>query len=341
MHILVTGGAGYIGSHVVKQLLESTEHDITLLDSFVGGHRSTVDVLRQIKQQSGHQGQLTAIEADLGDFEQIDTLLKEGEYDAVIHFAAHLVVPESVSNPLKYYINNTVNTTHLIGACCRYSVNRFIFSSTAAVYGEPEEVPIKESTPTNPINPYGMSKLMSERVLQDCSAAYNAFSYVILRYFNVAGADMLNRIGECHEPETHLVPLIAQTALGKREKIMMFGEDYATADGSCIRDYVHVEDLADAHIKALEYLEADNESDVFNCGYGHGFSVKEVLEAAKAVSGNDFSVEVAPRRPGDPAVLVSDNSKIISKMQWQPKYDDLTLILQTALAWETKRERTE
>lgn len=231
-------------------------------------------------------------------------------------------------------MNNTVNTTHLIECCESYGVNKIIFSSTAAVYGEPKEIPIKETTPTSPINPYGMSKLMSEQVLQDTAKANSAFKYVILRYFNVAGASDDNTIGECHIPETHLIPLIIHAAIGKRDKIMMFGDDYPTPDGSCIRDYVHVEDLASAHIKALEYLASGNDSDIFNCGYGHGYSVKEVIDTVKKVSGVDFKVEVVPRREGDPAKLVADNTKIKRKMGWTPQFDDLTYICMSALKWE-------
>jgi UDP-glucose 4-epimerase len=278
------------------------------------------------------------IEADLSDWSHIAKVMSDGKYNAVIHFAANIVVPESVSDPLKYYMNNTVNTTHLIQQCVQNGVNRFIFSSTAAVYGEPapEMIPIKETTPLAPINPYGSSKLMSETVLRDASAAHPDFKHVILRYFNVAGADLKNRIGECHKPETHLVPLITHTALGKRDSIYIYGDDYDTPDGTCIRDYIHVEDLASAHLCALDYLE-DNPSDVFNCGYGHGYSVRQVVETMQEVSKNDFKVEIKERRSGDPATLVADNAKILNKLGWQPKYDDLEFICKTALEWENKR----
>lgn len=333
MHILVTGGAGYIGSHVVKQLLESTEHDVTVIDNLSTGHQKTLDTLEDIALKS-QKGNLRFYHADLADFTGIEKIFLSERFDAVIHFAASIVVPESVEKPLKYYMNNTVNTTNLIRLCNQYKVNNFIFSSTAAVYGEPTEIPVRETTPTNPINPYGMSKLMSERVLQDTASANSDFRFVIFRYFNVAGADILNRIGECHEPETHLIPLIVKAALGKREKITLYGDDYDTSDGTCIRDYIHVEDLAAAHIRALTYLEEGHPSDIFNCGYGHGFSVREVVDAVKKVSGVEFTVETAPRRAGDPALLISDNGKIKNILRWEPQYDNLQLICKTALKWE-------
>jgi len=333
MKILVTGGMGYIGSHVVKQLLEETEHTVTVVDNLCGGPCRPIDTLQAMASEPEA---LEFFEMDLADFKAVEELVASKGFDAVIHFAAHLQVGESVEKPLKYYMNNTVNTTNLIDVCQRYGVGSFIFSSTAAVYGEPEVVPIVEEMPTEPINPYGMSKLMSERVLRDTARADENFRYVILRYFNVAGCDPEARIGECHEPETHLVPLIVRTALGKREKILMFGDDYETPDGSCIRDYVHVEDLAAAHIRALEYLEEGGGSDLFNCGYGHGYSVKEVIDTVKKVSGVDFAVEVVARRPGDPAELVADNSRIRNVMGWEPRYDDLELIVKHALKWEEK-----
>jgi len=333
MRILVTGGAGYIGSHVVKQLLETTKHDVHIVDNLSGGHLETVETLQEIAAASGN-GSLSFTELDLADFAAVAALLAGTEFDAVIHFAASLVVSESVTAPLKYYMNNTVNTIHLVSQCVQQGVGHFIFSSTAAVYGEPETLPIREENEKTPINPYGMSKRMVEQVLQDTAHAHPDFRYVILRYFNVAGADPKNRIGEMHEPETHLIPLVAKTALGKREKIMIFGDDYQTPDGTCIRDYVHVEDLASAHLKALEYTVDGGSNDAFNCGYGHGFSVREVIETVRHVSGNAFPVETAVRRDGDPAVLVSDNTKIRKVMGWEPQYDDLERICRSALEWE-------
>lgn len=333
MNILVTGGAGYIGSHVVKQLLEETPHDITIIDNLSTGKQSTLDMLEQIALDS-QAGALRFYHADLSDFMEIEKIFLTNHFDAILHFAASIVVPESVQNPLKYYMNNTVNTTNLIRLCHQYDVQRFIFSSTAAVYGDPTEIPVRETTPTNPINPYGMSKLMSERILQDSAAANPNFHYVILRYFNVAGADVKNRIGQSFPDATHLIKVAAQTTLGKRDSIGIYGEDYDTNDGTCIRDYIHVDDLASAHLKALEYLNNGHESNIFNCGYGHGFSVKEVINTIKSVSGSDFNVQTSPRRLGDPAQLISDNSKIKNILQWTPHYDDLALICKTALEWE-------
>ncbi len=325
MNILVTGGAGYIGSHVVKQLGEQTTHRITVLDNLVTGFKDSV-----------LYGDF--IDADLSDFDRIAQIIKEGDYDAVIHFAASLVVPESVTNPLKYYLNNTANTANLIKQCVENNVNNFIFSSTAATYGEPspDEVPVTEESPTAPINPYGSSKLMSETVLKDTAFAYDDFNYIALRYFNVAGASIDGKIGQSTKDATLLIKVAAEAALGKREKMYIFGDDYPTPDGTCIRDYIHVEDLAAAHIKALDYLQEKQKSGVFNCGYGHGFSVKEVLETMKKVSGVDFPVEIKERRAGDPAILISDNRKIREEMGWTPQYDNLELICKTGLEWEKK-----
>lgn len=332
MNILITGGAGYIGSHVVKQLLENSNHQITIVDNLSTGSIKTVKTLQEIAKGNN----LDFIQADLSNFSLIEGIIKAKKFDAVIHFAASIVVPESVSNPIKYYMNNTVNTTNLIKLCIENNVNKFIFSSTAAVYGEPEEIPVKESTQTNPINPYGMSKLMSETVLTDCGKAYKDFKYIILRYFNVAGADLKIRIGQRFPNATHLIKVAAETAVGKRDKMYIFGNDYPTKDGTCIRDYIHVDDLADAHIKSLDYLFDKNSSDIFNCGYGEGYSVLEVINTMKEVSGVDFKVEITGRRAGDPAVLIADNTKIKEKMKWTPKYNDLKLICKTALEWEKK-----
>ena len=339
MNILITGGAGYIGSHVAKQLLETTQHDITILDNLSTGYIQTIQTLKTIRD-------FEFIELDLKEFDAVNILLKTKSFDVIIHFAASSVVAESVENPLKYYMNNTVNTTNLIKCASEHGIKKFIFSSTAAVYGEPTEcINIDETTPTNPINPYGMSKLMSEKVIQDTACVNSNLNYIIFRYFNVSGSDMfyeneklMPRIGECHEPETHLIPLVAKAALKKRECINIYGEDFKTPDGSCIRDYIHVEDLANAHIQAIEYLTS-NESDIFNLGYGKGYSVKEVVNAMKHVTNIDFQVKQVARREGDPAFLVANNTKILQKMKWQPKYNNLELICQSAYTWEKKYEK--
>ncbi|WP_457595460.1 UDP-glucose 4-epimerase GalE [Hydrogenimonas sp.] len=340
--ILVTGGAGYIGSHVVKELLERTDRTVTIIDNLSTGTRERIAALETIAPQPGR---IDFIEADLADFARIESIFRAHRFDALIHFAASIVVPESVQNPLKYYMNNTVNTTNLIRLANEYGVGRMIFSSTAAVYGEPEEVPVKETTKTAPINPYGMSKLMSERIIRDAAAANDRFRYAILRYFNVAGADMNGaealeaidpRIGQSFPDATHLIKIAAETALGKRPKMAIFGDDFKTPDGTGIRDYIHVDDLADAHLAALEYLQRGGASDIFNVGYGHGYSVREVIDVMKRVSGVDFVVEQAPRRAGDPAVLVSDNEKIRRTVGWEPRYDDLAKICKSALEWERK-----
>ena len=339
MHILITGGAGYIGSHVVKLLLENSDHEITILDNLITGFQETVDTLMIIAKENGVS--LNFLQEDLSDFEKIEEIMKAHQFDSIIHFAASLVVPESVENPLKYYLNNTVNTTNLVKCATETGVKKFIFSSTAAVYGEPDpfvvnlETGLKESDPTEPINPYGMSKLMSERVLKDTAFANDDFKYVSLRYFNVAGSDLDGRIGQSTKNATLLIKVAGETAIGKREKMYIFGEDYPTPDGTGIRDYIHVVDLAQAHIEALDYLK-ENDSEVFNVGYSRGFSVKEVIDTMKKVSGIDFTVETKERRAGDPAILISDNTKIKNAMHWQPKYDDLEVICKTTLEWEKK-----
>ena len=332
MQILVTGAAGYIGSHVVKQLLEQTDYEIIIIDNLSTGFETTIDTLKSLDSTNKR---IKYYNQDLSDWEKVENIFKENSIKEIIHFAAFSQVGESMSNPLKYYLNNTVNTTKLIDISIKYGVKKFIFSSTAAVYGEPnkESIPINENLIKNPINPYGSSKLYSEGIIKDAATSNEDFKYVILRYFNVAGADLDGKIGECHNPETHLIPLVVKTALGKRDSIKIFGDDYDTPDGTCIRDYIHVCDLADAHIQALKYLD-DNQSDIFNCGYGYGYSVKEVVEAVKKVSQVDFKIDMESRRAGDPAVLISDNNKIKTKMNWTPKYNDLELICKTALDWE-------
>ena len=338
MNILVTGGAGYIGSHVAKQLLEGTEYSLTILDNLSTGSRETLDTLRGIRD-------FKFIELDLNEFDKILPILKENRIDTIIHFAASIVVPESVAKPLDYYMNNIVNSTNLIDKAVKAGVERFVFSSTAAVYGEPDSIPetgLDESFPTAPINPYGMSKLMSENVLKDTSFAYPSFRHVAFRYFNVAGADIFYngdklepRIGQSFPNATHLIKIASECAEGKREKMAIFGDDFDTEDGTGVRDYIHIDDLASAHIQAIEYLK-ENDSDTFNVGYGKGYSVKEVIETVKSVTGVDFAVDIAPRRAGDPALLISNNSKIQQKMGWSPKYNDLALICQSAYEWEKR-----
>lgn len=334
MQILITGAAGYIGSHVVKQLLEQTDYKIVIIDNLSTGFDSTIETLKSLDTTNSR---IKFYNQDLSNWNEIEKIFEENSIKEIIHFAAFSQVAESMKNPIKYYSNNTINTTNLINIATKYGVKKFIFSSTAAVYGEvsSENIPIKESLITNPINPYGSSKLFSESIIKDVASIKNDFKYIILRYFNVAGADLDGKVGECHNPETHLIPLVIKTALGKRESIKIFGDDYDTPDGTCIRDYIHVCDLADAHIEALKYLDT-NESDTFNCGYGYGYSVKEVVEMVKKVSNVDFKIEIEKRRVGDPAVLISDNTKIKTKMDWTPKYNDLELICKTALEWEKR-----
>lgn len=334
MQILVTGAAGYIGSHVVKQLLENTDYEIIIIDNLCTGFESTINTLKSLDKTNSR---IKFYNEDLSNWNKIDNVFKENNIKEIIHFAAFSQVAESMKDPFKYYTNNTANTTNLLKVASQYNVEKFIFSSTAAVYGEPnkEDIPIKEDLIKNPINPYGSSKLFSESVIKDTALTNTNFKYVILRYFNVAGADLDGKIGECHNPETHLIPLVVKTALGKRDSIKIFGDDYETEDGTCIRDYIHVCDLADAHIQALKYLD-NNESDIFNCGYGYGYSVKEVVETVKKVSKVNFKVDIEERRVGDPAILISDNNKIKTKMNWEPKYNDLELICKTALEWEKR-----
>lgn len=319
--ILVTGGAGYIGSHVVRQLGEQG-HRIVVLDNLSTGFKASV-----------LYGEL--IEGNTGDRDLVTRILREHDIGSVIHFAAHIVVPESVSDPLKYYGNNTCNTRNLLQCCADCSVERFIFSSTAAVYGIPARPHAGEDMPLAPINPYGTSKLMSEWMLRDLGAV-STLRYVILRYFNVAGADPEARIGQSTRDATHLIKVASEAAVGVRDHISIFGTDYPTRDGTCIRDYIHVEDLSAAHIRALDYLQDGGKSTVLNCGYGHGYSVREVLDAVGRVSGKKLDIRMAPRRAGDPPELVADASRIRTTLRWKPRYNDLDFIVKTALAWEQK-----
>ncbi|HWR26725.1 MAG TPA: UDP-glucose 4-epimerase GalE [candidate division Zixibacteria bacterium] len=318
--ILIIGGAGYIGSHAVKAL-GTQGHAVLVYDNLSTGNENAV--------LSG-----TLVKGDLADRKTIENTIREFKPDAVMHFAASIVVSESVREPLKYYLNNTANTLGLIEACAESGVDRFIFSSTAAVYGIASSDPIREDAPLFPINPYGTSKMMSELALRDLSVADPAFRYVSLRYFNAAGADREGRIGQAYKNPTHLITRALKTAKGEIPRLEIYGTDYPTPDGTCIRDYIHVDDIADAHIAALEYLFNGGKSDVLNCGYGHGFSVKEVITAAKRVTKKDFPVFEGTRREGDPPILVADNEKIRNVLRWEPKYDDLDYIIRTAWEWE-------
>lgn len=320
--ILVTGGAGYIGSHVVRQLGEAG-HRVIVLDNLSTGFREAV-----------LHGEL--IEGDTGDREFITRLLREYDIDSVLHFAAHIVVPESVADPLKYYGNNTCNTRELLAACSAAGVQHFIFSSTAAVYGIPPNMECAEDSPLAPINPYGRSKLMSEWMLADLAAA-SGLRYGVLRYFNVAGADPLGRIGQSTPKATHLIKVACEAAVGKRGHVDIFGTDYDTADGTCIRDYIHVEDLARAHLLALDHLRAGGASFTANCGYGHGYSVREVLDAVQHAAGVRLDIREAPRRAGDPPALIARAERIRALLGWAPRYDDLATIVGHALAWERRR----
>ena len=318
--IFVTGGAGYIGSHVVKALGEAG-HTVRTYDNLSTGNRWTI-----------LHGDL--VEGDISDRNALKKALGEFKPDAVMHFAAFIEVAESVRNPLKYYRNNTANALNLLEVLQELGIPRFIFSSTAAVYGTPESIPVRESDPLVPINPYGASKMLVERFLADLSFAKEDFNYVALRYFNVAGADSLSRIGQCYKNPTHLITRALKTALGEFDLLEVFGTDYATEDGTCIRDYIHVDDLASAHLAALNHLLEGGASDIFNCGYGRGYSVREVVEAAKRITGFDFTVKEAPRREGDPAALIADNGKITTQLGWQPRFADLDYIIKTAWDWE-------
>ena len=319
MKILVVGGAGYIGSHMVKKLALAG-HEVITLDNLSYGYRDAV-----------RYGDF--VEGDLGDDTVLDDIFSNRSIDAVMHFAGFIQVGESVQEPSMYYRNNVTNTLTLLDAMLRHDVKNFIFSSTAAIFGEPEYTPIDEKHEKRPINPYGHSKLMIEQVLDDYDAAYGLRS-TCLRYFNAAGADPDGELGERHVPETHLIPLILQAASGRREDIKVFGDDYPTDDGTCVRDYIHINDLCDAHSLALEHMIAEDSSARFNLGNGTGFSVKQVIDVAKRVSGSDFKVSIEPRRAGDPAVLVADSALARQTLNWRPRFADLDTIVETAWRWE-------
>jgi UDP-glucose 4-epimerase len=325
MSILVTGGAGYIGSHMVYELADASERAVVLDNLSTGFDWAVAEGV-------------PLIIGDTGDQKLVGQIIREHNVNCIIHFAASLVVPDSVSDPLGYYKNNTVNSRALIETAVKDGVRQFIFSSTCAVYGNPAQVPVTEDTLPAPVSPYGWSKLMTEIMLRDAGTAHD-LRYVILRYFNVAGADPKCRIGQSTRNATHLIKVAVEAALGLRSKLDIYGSDYPTPDGTCIRDYIHVSDLVRAHSDALRYLRAGGASIMLNCGYGHGFSVREVAEMVKRVCGVDFKVEIAPRRPGDPAQIVAASNRTQAMLGWTPQYDDLATIIVHALAWEQKLRR--
>jgi len=320
MTILITGGAGYIGSHMVHEFADAGE-PVVVLDNLSNGFRFLIPT--SVPFVSGSTGDRTLVS---------DVIARHG-VTAIIHFAASVVVPESVAEPLNYYGNNTMNTCALLDAAINAGVRQFIFSSTAAVYGAAEESPVREDSPTIPISPYGTSKLMSEIMLHDAAKAYG-LRFVILRYFNVAGADPRMRTGQATPAATHLIKVTCETAIGKRPKLEVFGTDYPTPDGTCIRDYIHVSDLAQAHSSALGYLRNGGASTTFNCGYGRGASVFEVIDSVRRASGRDFPVEISARRPGDPPSLVANVDRIRATLPWRPQFQNLDTIVAHALAWE-------
>jgi len=323
--ILVTGGAGYIGSHAVKALI-GAGYEVIVLDNLVYGHRELVEEVLKVE----------LIVGDINDRPLLDKLFASRNIAAVMHFSAYAYVGESVTDPAKYYRNNVVGTLTLLEAMIAFSIKQFVFSSTCATYGVPHTVPITEDHPQNPINPYGATKLMVERILQDFDVAYGLKS-VYFRYFNAAGADPAGLLGEDHNPETHLLPLVLMAALGKRDSVSIFGTDYPTPDGTCIRDYIHVTDLAEAHILGLEYLLKGGNTSVFNLGNGQGFSVKEAIDTARSVTGREIKVVMSDRRPGDPPILVGSSDKARNILGWEPKYPALKEILIHAWNWHQQR----
>jgi UDP-glucose 4-epimerase len=320
MHVLTTGGAGYIGSHVVLALQESG-YSVVVLDNLSTGNRQMIPA------------DIPFVKGDVGDRELTEQIIERYGIDAVIHLAGSIVVPESVRNPLEYYRNNTCASRNLIASCVSKGVRHIVFSSTAAVYGNPAVIPITEDTPTMPMNPYGASKLMTEWILRDTAAAHD-LTYVSLRYFNVAGADPLRRAGQSTRVATHLLKVACEAVVGRREYIQIFGTDYDTPDGTCIRDYIHVSDLADAHVRAVEYLASGGENISLNCGYGRGHSVLEVLSEVQSNAGTRLDLRRTSRRPGDPPALVADVTKLRQTLLWTPRLDDLPAIVRTALDWE-------
>ncbi len=318
MRILVTGGAGYIGSHFVK-ILKNNNKEVIVLDNLSRGHKESIPDGVDFE------------EVDLLDYGQLKRVFNKYSFDAIVHFAAFAYVGESVENPKLYYENNVVGSFNLIKAAINANIKKFVFSSTCSLYGNPEEIPISEKLPTNPINPYAQTKLIIENILRDFDKAYGMKS-VFLRYFNAAGADFSGDIGESHNPEPHLIPIVLNTALGKREKVFIFGDDYETKDGTCIRDYIHINDLGEAHLRALNYLNNGGKTDVINLGTGVGYSVKEIIDSAEEITGKKITTEITGRREGDPAVLVADNKKAKEILGWEPKYN-LKDIISSAYNW--------
>jgi len=327
--ILVTGGAGYIGSHCVLALLEGG-HDVVIFDNLCTGH---IEIVENLKKY----GRVEFVKGDLNNLSDINSVFEKYSIDAVIHFAAFSQVAESVKNPQKYYMNNVGGTMNLLSSMLKYDIKKIVFSSTAATYGEPEYIPIDENHPQNPINPYGQSKLMIEKIMDDYDRAYGLRS-VRLRYFNVAGADSQNRVGEWHDPETHLIPNILKSTFSGGQKFQMYGTDYNTKDGTCVRDYINVEDLAKAHILALEYLNNGGRTNYFNLGTSDGSTVKEVFSACEMVTGKDIDVEICSRREGDPASLVADNRKAKEVLNWVPE-KSLNYSIEKAYNWEKTLSR--
>ncbi len=319
MAILVLGGAGYIGSNMVHMLIKKGL-EVVVVDNLSTGYKKAVH--KDAKLYVG----------DLQDTDFLNKVFKENEIQSVIHFAAFSLVGESVGKPLKYFENNVAGTINLLQCMIKNDVKKIVFSSTAATFGEPNEIPITENALKEPTNPYGESKLIVEKMLKWCDEAYG-LKYGVLRYFNVAGADESGEIGEAHNPETHLIPIILKTALGEREQVYIYGDDYETRDGTCIRDYIHVTDLCDAHLLTLNKINETNESRIYNLGNGKGFTVKEIIEACKEVTGINFKVEIGERRAGDPAVLIASSEKAIKELDWEPKYNDLKTIIKTAWKW--------
>ncbi len=331
--VLVTGGAGYIGSHTCRQLIDA-DYSVVVLDNFYSGHRWAVPK------------KTTLVEGDVGDVALARETLTQYGIDAVIHFAGHIVVPESVENPIKYYRNNTIASCNLIQACVDVGVDKFIFSSTAAVYGIPTVLPVSEDAQAAPINPYGMSKLATEWILRDVAASLDGqqhkggFRYMALRYFNVAGARLDGTLGQATPEATHLIRVAAEAACGLRDRITIFGTDYPTEDGTCVRDYIHVDDLAMAHLAALTYLIDGGKSQTLNCGYGIGFSVRQVLDTIQNVSNTELDIREGPRRSGDPPSLIANAQRIRDTLGWRPQHQDISVICRSAYNWEKSRRNT-